>query len=176
MPIAAAAVGDAAPDFTLTDLDGKTHKLSDYRGRVVVLEWFSPACPFCVYAYSDGPLAEQPERLMKEGVVWLSVNSQNPNHPGAKLEKNKSFVEKHGLEAPLLFDPTGAVGRSYGAKTTPHCFVIDAKGVLVYAGGLDNAPNGKVEGDAEPINYVDAAIADLKAGRPVATKSTRAYG
>ncbi len=171
-----AEVGQPAPEFALTDLAGKAHKLSDYRGKTVVLEWFSPACPYCVYAYSDGPLAEQPERLAKEGVVWLSVNSQNPKHPGSKTEKNQAFVQKYGLEAPILMDPEGLVGRAYGAKTTPHCFVIDAKGVLVYAGGLDNAPSGKVDGDAPMVNYVDAAIADLRAGRPVATNSTRAYG
>lgn len=175
-PVAQAEVGRPAPEFALTDLAGKSHKLSDYRGKTVVLEWFSPACPYCVYAYSDGPLAEQPERLAKDGVVWLSVNSQNPKHPGSKADKNQAFVEKYGLEAPILMDPDGVVGLAYGAKTTPHCFVIDAQGVLVYAGALDNAPNGKVDGDAPMVNYVDAAIADLRAGRPVATNSTRAYG
>lgn len=172
----AAEIGKPAPEFTLTDLSGKTHKLSDYRGKTVVLEWFSPACPYCVYAYAEGPLAEQPNRLKSEGVVWLAVNSQNEKHQGAKADKNMAFVEKHGMKSPILMDPSGTVGRAYGAKTTPHCFVIDAKGVLVYAGGLDNAPAGKVDGDAKPVNYVDAAIADLKAGRAVATKSSRAYG
>lgn len=171
-----AELGKPAPNFTLTDLDGKQHKLSDYRGKIVVLEWFSPSCPYCVYAYSEGPLKEQPERLAKEGVVWLSVNSQNPKHPGANVDKNKAFVKAHEMEAPLLMDADGTVGRAYGAKTTPHCFVIDVKGVLVYAGGLDNVPNGKVDGDAKPINYVDAAVEDLRAGRPVTTDSARAYG
>ncbi len=171
-----AELGKPAPNFTLTDLDGKQHKLSDYRGKIVVLEWFSPACPYCVYAYTEGPLKEQPERLAKDGVVWLSVNSQNPKHPGANADKNKAFVKAHEMEAPLLMDPDGTVGRAYGAKTTPHLFVIDAKGVLVYAGGLDNVPNGRVDGDAKPINYVDAAVADLRAGRPVTTDSARAYG
>jgi len=174
--VAKAEVGKPAPDFKVKDLAGKTHELKDYRGKIVVLEWFSPACPYCVYAYEDGPLADQPERLAKEGVVWLSVNSQNPKHPGSKIDKNQAFVEKYALEAPLLMDPEGIVGRAYGAKTTPHCFVIDEKGVLVYAGALDNAPNGKIEGDAAEVNYVDAAIADLRARRPVATNSTRAYG
>jgi len=173
---AAAKIGEPAPDFTLTDLSGKVHKLADYRGKTVVLEWFNPGCPYCVHAYSEGPLVEQPNRLKSEGVVWLAVNSQNEKHPGSKVEKNTAFVEKYGMKSPILMDPAGTVGRAYGAKTTPHCFVIDAKGVLVYAGGLDNAPAGKVEGDAKPINYVDAAIADVKAGRPVATSSSRAYG
>lgn len=174
---AKAVVGEAAPDFTLQDLDGRTHKLADYRGKVVVLEWFSPACPYCVYAYSkEGPLHEQPERLAKDGVVWLSVNSQNAKHPGANVEKNKAFVAEYGLEAPILMDPTGVVGRAYGAKTTPHCFVIDPKGVLVYAGGLDNAPNGNTKDGAAMVNYVDAAVADVRAGRAVTTSSSKAYG
>lgn len=171
-----AELGKAAPDFALTDLDGKSHKLSDYRGKPVVLEWFSPACPYCVYAYSDGSLTALPDRLRKQGVVWLSVNSQNPKHPGADVEKNRAFVMAHHMEAPMLMDPAGAVGRAYGAKTTPHLFVIDAKGVLVYAGGLDNAPLGRVDGDAKIVNYVDAAIADVRAGKPVAIDNARAYG
>lgn len=174
--VAKAEIGKPAQEFALTDLDGKSHRLSDYRGKTVVLEWFSPTCPYCVYAYSEGPLAEQPERLAKEGVVWLTVNSQKAEHKGAKPELNKDFVAKHGLKAPMLMDPAGTVGRAYGAKTTPHCFVIDAKGVLVYAGGLDNAPNGQVDAGAQAVNYVDAAIADLRAGRAVTTNSTRAYG
>ncbi len=174
--MAAAEIGKAAPDFTLTDLSGKTHKLSDYRGKTVVLEWFNPGCPYCVYAYAEGPLVEQPNRMKSEGVVWLAVNSQNEGHPGSKADKNMAFVEKHGMKSPILMDPAGTVGRAYGAKTTPHCFVIDAKGLLVYGGGLDNAPAGKVDGDAKMVNYVDAAIADVKASRPVATSSSRAYG
>ena len=174
---AKAVVGQPAPDFRLPDLDGREHALADYRGKTVVLEWFSPACPYCVAAYSEGgALTELPERLVRDGVVWLSVNSQNAKHPGANVEKNKAFVEKYHLEAPILLDPAGTVGRAYGAKTTPHCFVIDAKGVLVYAGGLDNAPNGQTDGGAPVVNYVEAAVADLKAGRPVATSSSRSYG
>ncbi len=174
--ITKAVLGEVVPDFTLNDLDGKLHKLSDYKGKIVVLEWFSPACPYCVYAYAEGPLREQPERVKSQGVVWLSVNSQNLKHPGANLEKNRDFVAKHGLKAPILMDPTGVVGRLFGAKTTPHCFVINEKGLLVYAGALDNAPMGKVEGDAAKTNYVDAAIADLRSGHPVTISNTRAYG
>ncbi len=171
-----AVLGEVVPDFTLTDLDGKPHKLSAHRGKIVVLEWFNPACPYCVYAYSEGPLREQPERVKSQGVVWLSVNSQNPKHPGAIPAKNTEFVTTHGLKAPILMDPTGAVGRSFGAKSTPHCFVINEKGLLVYAGALDNAPMGKVEGDAAKTNYVDAAIADVRSGHPVTTSNTKAYG
>jgi peroxiredoxin len=171
-----AVLGDTVPDFTLTDLDGKTHTLSSYRGKIVVLEWFSPACPYCVYAYAEGPLREQPERVKSQGVVWLSVNSQNAKHPGANLETNREFVKKHGLKAPILMDPSGEVGKAFGAKTTPHCYVINEKGLLVYAGALDNAPMGKVEGDAPRTNYVDAAIADLRSGHPVTISNTKPYG
>ncbi|MBL8861624.1 MAG: redoxin domain-containing protein [Planctomycetes bacterium] len=175
-PAAKAALGELAPDFTLTDLDGQTHRLADYRGKTVVLEWFNPTCPYCVHAYSAGPLVELPNRLKAEGVVWLAVNSQNPKHPGSQPARNRAFVEQHGLKSPILMDPEGLVGRAYGAKTTPHCFVIDPRGVLAYAGGLDNAPNGKVEGEGPRLDHVAAAVADVQAGRPVAVKTSRAYG
>jgi len=171
-----AVLGDTVPDFTLKDLDGKSHTLSSYRGKIVVLEWFSPACPYCVYAYAEGPLREQPERVKSQGVVWLSVNSQNAKHPGANLETNREFVKKHGLKAPILMDQSGEVGKAFGAKTTPHCYVINEKGLLVYAGALDNAPMGKVEGDAPKTNYVDAAIADLRSGHAVTISNTKPYG
>jgi peroxiredoxin len=175
-PTAKAALGEPAPEFTLTALDGTKHSLSAYRGKTVVLEWFNPTCPYCVHAYSEGPLVKLPEELKAKGVVWLAVNSQNPKHPGSQPERNRAFVGKHGLKSPILMDPEGTVGRAYLAKTTPHCFVVDPKGVLVYAGGLDNAPNGKVDDGGERVDYVANAVADVLAGRPVSTSSSRAYG
>lgn len=171
-----AALGEIAPDFTLKDLDGREHKLSSYRGKVVVLEWFSPSCPYCVYGYGDGPLKEMPESYMSKGMAWLSINSNAPERPDASVAENREFVEKHAMKAPLLMDPTGSVGRAYGAKSTPHMFVIDEKGVLVYKGALDNAPAGKVDNSGTLVNYVDAAIADLKSGKPIQTAETRSYG
>jgi peroxiredoxin len=175
-PLATAEVGQAAPEFALKDLSGKEHKLSQYKGKIVVLEWFSPACPTCKWAYETGPLVELPEKMEKNGVVWLSVNSEAGEHAAASIKDNQAFVDAHHMKAPVLLDPTGTVGRSYGAKSTPHMFVIDAKGKLVYKGGLDNAPGGHVTGGGERIDYVGDAVADVKAGRAVKTSDTRSYG
>ncbi len=171
-----AVLGKPAPDFALKDLNGKEHKLSQYKGKIVVLEWFSPACPTCQWAYTSGPLVEMPEKMTKDGVVWLSVNSEAGEHAAASIHDNKAFVDEHHMSAPVLLDPTGVVGKSYGAKSTPHLFVIDAKGTLVYKGGLDNAPGGHVNGSGERVDYVGNAVGDAKAGRAVKTADTKSYG
>lgn len=171
-----AKIGELAPDFELVDLDGKKHSLSAYRGKFVVLEWFSPGCPACKYAYSKGPFTTMPERYVKEGMVWLSVNSEAPENDAATPDMNRKFVETYKMQVPIVFDPKGIVGRSYGAKSTPHMFVIDPKGVLVYKGAIDNAPNGQVPKGKTLVNYVDAAIADQKAGRKVSEPETTSYG
>lgn len=176
-PKAKAELGKPAPDFTLHDLDGKTVRLSDYRGKTIVLEWFDPTCPYCKYAYSDeGPLKTMPERYMAQGIVWLSINSAGPDARGSAVDLNQSFVKEHGMKAPLLLDPTGEVGKKYEAKTTPHMYVINEKGLLVYHGALDNAPIGKVPADATKMNYIDAALNDLKSGHAVTAAETRPYG
>ena len=171
-----AELGKPAPAFELKDLDGKAVKLSDFKDKIVVLEWFNPGCPFVKYAYTDGKFQDVQSKAMKDGVVWLSINSGAPGKEGAGAEVNKKARDDWKLSQPILIDESGEVGMKYGAKTTPHMFVIDQKGVLVYRGGLDNAPQGKVEGDGAKTNYVEAAIADIKANKPVATKETKSYG
>jgi peroxiredoxin len=171
-----AKVGEAAPSFALKDLDGKEHTLAQYKGKTVVLEWFSPGCPACKYAYGEGPLKTMPEKYMKDGIVWLPVNSEAADNKAAGAEMNRAFIEKYAMKTPVLMDPTGVVGRTYGAKTTPHMFVIDPKGVLAYQGALDNAPGGKVAEDGAMIDYVGDAVADIKAGRAVKTTETKSYG
>lgn len=172
---AASPVGQRAPDFALKDLSGKEVKLSSYVGKTVVIEWFNPDCPFVKYAHGQGgPLASQPARAMGEGVVWLAVNSGSPGKQGTGLEHNREAAKGYGMTYPVLLDESGSTGRSYGALTTPHMFVVDPAGNLVYGGALDNAPQGNASGPV--INYVDAALGDLKAGRPVATRTTKAYG
>lgn len=171
-----AELGEPAPDFTLNDLAGNPVTLARWRGKVIVLEWFSPACPYSKYAYESGPLKRLPADLKRQGVVWLTINSEAPDQKGGSPDLNREFVAQHGLAAPLLFDPTGEVGRAYGAKSTPHLFVINERGKLVYRGALDNAPLGKVGSDLAKTNYVEAAIADLKSGHAVTTRETRAYG
>lgn len=170
---AAAELGKAAPEFALTDVNGKTVKLSDYKGKVVVLEWFNQGCPYCQYIYSEkGPLRELPERLTKQGVVWLSINSGMT----ADAAEAKKFMEANKMTTPMLLDADGKVGMAYGAKTTPHCYVIDEKGILRYRGALDNAPQGKVKDSETKMNYVEAALTDLKNGKAVTTPETKSYG
>lgn len=171
-----AAIGSPAPDFTLKDVDGKTVKLSDYKGKTIVLEWFNPGCPFVVAAHGkDGELAGMSTKVAADGVVWLSINSSAAGKEGSGAEMNKKMRDEWKIKNPVLLDESGDVGRMYGAKSTPHMFVIDAKGMLVYRGALDNAPMGKVDGPTK-MNYVAMALADLKAGKPVATKETKSYG
>jgi peroxiredoxin len=166
-----------APDFELKGIDGKTVKLSSLKGKLVVLEWFNPACPYCVYAYGEkGPLKFFPEQLRGKGIVWLSIVSERPDNSGGKVENIQKFVDANGIKAPMLLDPDGKVGKLYGAKTTPALFVINEKGVLVYKGALDNAPFGQSENNEAHINYVEAALTDLGAGRAVTKAETKSYG
>jgi peroxiredoxin len=175
-PAASLVLGKPAPDFELKDINGKAVKLSDYKGKIVVLEWFNPQCPFIVYSHGEkGPLRDMASTVAADGIVWLSINSSAPGKEGAGLELNKKMGEEWKIKNPILLDESGTVGMKYGAKTTPHMYIIDAKGNLAYRGALDNAPMGNVDGDAK-MNYVQAAIADIKAGRPVAKPETKSYG
>lgn len=173
----AAELGKPAPAFELKDINGKTVKLSDYRGKTVVLEWFNPGCPFVKYAHGEGPLKEADKRpgAGRADVVWLAINSSAQGKQGNGVEVNKQAGTEWKMTYPLLIDESGAVGRKYDAKTTPHMYVIDAGGKLVYRGALDNAPLGRSK-DAQAVNYVQAALDDLAAGRPVRTPETQAYG
>lgn len=173
-----AALGAPAPDFELADLDGKPVKLSSFRGKTVVLEWFNPDCPFVKASHGKGSLVDTAARHAKSGVVWLAVNSGAPGKQGHGVAANRKGQATFKLEHPILLDESGRVGRAYGAARTPHLFVIDPAGVLVYRGAIDNSPDG--EGDSPSggklVNYVDATLADLAANRAVAVKETEAYG
>jgi hypothetical protein len=143
---ATAKLGEAAPAFSLPDLEGKTVNLSDFAGKTVVLEWFNPDCPFVKYAHGeDGPLRTLAKDRSGE-VVWLAINSGAPGKQGAGAERNREATKEYAIEHPILLDESGSVGQAYGATNTPHMFVIDGSGKLVYAGALDNAPMGKVKG------------------------------
>jgi peroxiredoxin len=170
-----AEVGKPAPDFTLTGIDGKEVKLSDYKDKIVVLEWFNPGCPVVVRHHDKDSLKGTAGELTQSGVVWLAINSGAPGQQGHGEEANRKAAEKWGLKHPILVDEAGTVGRSYGAKTTPHMFVIDAKGVLAYAGAIDNDPSGEMKPE-ERINYVRAAVASLQKNEPVKTTTSKAYG
>jgi peroxiredoxin len=176
--LTAADVGRPAPDFTLKDLDGHPVKLSDSLGKIVVLEWFNPGCPFVNKTHTAGQLKGLADREMAKGVVWLAINSAAPGKQGYGVDANREGKEKFKLSHPILLDESGAVGHAYGAAHTPHLFVIDTKGVLVYAGAIDNSPDGEGESPTNGtlVNYVEQALDAVRAGKPVATPRTEAYG
>ena len=175
---AGAELGKPAPDFTLKGVDGKEVALSSFKGKTVVLEWFNPECPYVKASHGKGSLVDTARRQQKKGIVWLAINSGAAGKQGAGLEKNKAAHGNFGMENPLLLDEAGTVGKAYGATNTPHMFVIDPKGVVVYRGAIDNSPDGEGQTPqgGKLVNYVEAALDDLAANRPVKTSDTRAYG
>jgi peroxiredoxin len=174
----AAELGQKAPDFSLPDLDGKTVKLSDFKGKTVVLEWFNPECPYVKATHTKGPLVGTAKKHMKAGVVWLAINSGAPGKQGTGAEKNKAGLKQWDLTHPVLLDESGTVGKAYGATNTPHLFVIDKTGKLVYRGAGDNSPDGEGESPegGKLINLIDQALEDVAAGKPVRTPESKAYG
>lgn len=178
---AAASVesGKPAPDFSLTDIQGKPHKLSDFKGRVVVLEWVNPECPFVKHHYETVPTLPGLQAEAKAaGVVWLSINSGKPGAQGDfDAAKVAEWMKRTGAAPAAYFrDSDGKVGRLYGAKTTPHLFIIDAAGVLVYQGAIDDKRGFDVAETKKALNYVRSSLAALKEGRPVSPASTPPYG
>ena len=168
-----AVSGKKAPDFTLTSFDGKPVSLSDYRGKTVVLEWFNFECPYCRYHYDTATtMVDLANKYKDKDVVWFAVNSTSHTTPPA----NKAFAQKHKLPYLILDDRSGKVGHAYDAKTTPHMFIIDARGNLVYEGGIDNSPNGRTPPGQKLINYVDQALAELTAGKEITTRESKPYG
>ena len=163
--------GKRAPSFELSSFDGKTVSLSDYRGKIVVLEWFNFECPLSRYHYeTKNTMVELANKYKGKNVVWLAVNSTSHTTPGP----NKTFAKRHGLPYLILDDRSGKVGRAYGAETTPHMYIINPRGNIVYEGAIDDSPLGqKKEG---VVNYVDTALAELTAGKAVSTPKTKPYG
>jgi len=183
--LAPAKLGNPAPSFVLVDTEGKTHKLQAYKGKMVVLEWFNPDCPFVKYAHSQGELQEMAQQLTGDDLVWLSINSNAPGKQGHGAERNRTARREYGMPNPVLLDETGSTGKAYGAEKTPTMFLVDAKGILVYRGGIDNAPMGEVD-PARPrpdgmspgdlVNYVKDALDDMEHGGAIALPDTPAYG
>jgi peroxiredoxin len=158
-----------APAFTLEDVDGKKVSLSDFADKIVVLEWMNPGCPIWTRHHKAGTFRKLAEKYKDKGVVWLAINSTH----SADKEKNKKFAETEKVPYPILDDHAGTVGKAYGAKTTPHMFVIDKHGRLAYEGAIDDDPAGKKE---NPLNYVDQALTELLAGKAVSVPKTEPYG
>jgi peroxiredoxin len=174
-----AAVGKPAPDFTLPDLDGKSVTLSSFRGKTVVLEWYNPECPFVKKSHEKGSLVDTAKRVTeKSGVVWLAINSGAPGKQGAGRDKNLAAKTAMSLNHPILLDESGEVGKLYGAQRTPHMYVIDSEGTLIYRGAVDNSPDGEGESPTggKLVRYVEAALDALFAKRPVEIAETEAYG
>jgi peroxiredoxin len=166
---AGAKVGEAAPAFTLKDESGKEHSLAQYKGKIVVLEWTNPGCPFVQRHYTADTMDKTRAGLDAQKVVWLAIDSTNSNTP----DKSKDWKKKEGFAYPVLQDASGQVGKAYGARTTPHMFVIDEKGIVRYMGAIDDDPRGK---NASAKNHVLTTVQALVGGKPVATSSTEPYG
>lgn len=176
---AGAVVGQKAPDFTATDTNGQIHKLSDHLGEIVVLEWTNHQCPFVRKHYEPGQMQALQKESVDQGVVWLSIVSSAPGKEGhvTAEEANKIITETGAAATARILDESGEIGHLYGAKTTPHMFVIDKDGTLVYAGGIDDDPTTKPAAvDSGAKNFVRRALADLAAGRPVAISQSQPYG
>jgi peroxiredoxin len=173
-----ASIGQTAPNFTLTGADGKTHSLADYKGKYVVLEWTNPQCPFVHKFYDSGTMQKLQKEETGKGVAWLRINSSAAGHEGAQtVDEMASYVKDKNVAATeSLLDPDGKVGHTYGARTTPHMFVINPKGELIYAGGIDDTPSAEISDIATAKNYVTAALDESMAGKPVTTKTSQPYG
>jgi peroxiredoxin len=169
-PLFAVAVGDAAPDFKLQGTDGQEVSLSQFKGKTVVLEWNNPNCPFSLRHSEEKTVANLAAKY--PDVVFLAINSTSAGHKDyLQPAAYQKFNADHGVKFPVLYDASGATGKAYGAKTTPHMFVIDKSSKIAYAGAIDDAPNGGAK-----VNYVDQALAALAAGKPVEPASTKPYG
>lgn len=175
---AAIKVGEPAPDFTLSGADGKSHSLSAYKGKYVVLEWTNHECPFVKKHYKSGNMQAQQKELTAKGAVWLSIVSSAPGKQGhVDAAKAKELTTSRGA-APtaVLLDPSGDVGRKYDAKTTPHMYIVAPDGKLIYMGGIDSIPSADADDIAQATPYVKVALGEAMAGKPVTNASTKPYG
>ncbi len=181
MALAASALavetGKSAPDFSATDINGKTVKLSDYAGKIVVLESYNSDCPFCNNQYKTGATQDLQKELAAKGVVWLIVNSVNPNNTSHRTpdQARQEIADKKIVATAWIDDSSGAVGHLYDMKTTPDMYVIDKNGVLVYQGAIDDKPDPQHD-PRTAHNYVREAVNSLLAGKPVEVSQTKPYG
>jgi peroxiredoxin len=178
LSLAETQVGKTAPNFSLPDTNGKTHSLADLKGKYVVLEWYQPDCPFVRKHYRSGNMQALQKEYTAKGVTWLSIDSSAPgeegNYPASKL--NEISTQDSAARTALLLDPSGEVGRLYGAKTTPDMYVIDPSGILVYKGAIDNKRSTDLADVKTATNYVKVALEAVMAGKTVATTATQPYG
>ena len=172
------AVGSAAPDFSVSDSKGKTQSVSQYKGKYVVLEWFNPECPFVKKHYGSGNMQKLQEEFTGKGVVWLSVDSAAPGKQGnltpEQAEKKMSEWKTHSTA--FLLDQDGKAGKTYGAKNTPHMFIINPDGKVIYEGAIDSKASPNPDDIASSTNYVKVALDESLAGKKVSNPNTRPYG
>jgi len=172
------STGQAAPDFTLTDSNGQTHSLSDFKGQLVVLEWTNDGCPFVVKHYKSRNMQTLQETYTSKDVIWLSICSSAPGKQGHKNGQawNQQLRNDQSKATALLLDEDGKVGRMYGAKVTPHVFVINTEGTLIYQGAIDSIKSWKAEDIPKAENYIASALDSAMAGEKVAVSDTPPYG
>lgn len=175
---AALRIGEPAPDFTGIDTSGKRHALSDFRGKPVVLEWTNHDCPYVRKHYNSGNMQQQQQAATEQGAVWLSLISSAPGKQGhvGPAEADALTAQRNAVPSAVILDDKGAIGRLYGAKTTPHMYIIDADGKLAYMGGIDSIATANPADIAKATQYVPEALAQIMIGRPVASSVTRPYG
>jgi peroxiredoxin len=171
-------VGTNAPQFSLPDLKGKTQSLADFKGKYVVLEWFNPECPFVKKHYGSGNMQKLQQEFTGKGVVWLTIDSNAPGFEGnLSAEQAGAIVNSWKThQTAMLLDPDGKVGRAYGAKNTPHMFVIGPDGKVVYEGAIDSKATPNPADIANSTNYVRAALEESMSGKPVSNTNTKPYG
>ena len=175
---AAAVPGQPAPAFRGVDVHGKAVSLADFRGKTVVLEWNNPNCPFVQKHYTSGNMQTLQQKNTAAGVVWLAINSTTESHSDymAPAKLAGWFGEQKAAPTAIVMDPKGEIGRAYGAKVTPHMYVIDPKGTLVYAGAIDDKRSANPADIKTSTNHVAVALGELTAGKAVSTAATTAYG
>jgi hypothetical protein len=176
--LAAPAVGQPAPDFIAVDTAGKQHRLSDFAGKYVVLEWTNPGCPFVRKHYDSGNLPDTQKAATAKGVVWLAINStERAASDYLKAPALEAWMhEQSATPTAVLMDEDGVIGRTYGARTTPQIFIVDPKGTLVYAGGIDSIASARPEDIKTATNYVNQALGEAFDGRTISAAATRPYG
>ena len=174
----AARVGESAPNFTATDSNGKTHTLAAYHGRFVVLEWHNQGCPYTEKHYVSGNMERLQKQWTQKGVVWLTVISSTPGMQGyvTAAQENDYLRRMNASPTAALLDPAGELGHLYGAKTTPHMFIINPDGVLIYDGAIDDKPTTDEADIPTARNYVSLALSEAMSGKPVSTPTSRPYG
>jgi peroxiredoxin len=175
---AALNVGQPAPDFEGVDTQGKVHRLADYRGKTVVLEWTNHDCPYVRKHYGAGNMQAQQREAAEQGVVWLSVISSAPGRQGHVSAAQADELTRSRGAAPraVILDPEGKIGRSYGARTTPHMYIVDASGTLAYMGGIDSNTSANPADIPQATQYVRVALGELADGKSVTDPVTRPYG